>query len=184
MPGTCSRRIPTLTLLVLLMGASAPACKLFKSKKATKEAVAFNEALVAHNKSVNKMARELGVKIGQRLAGKDDVDDADLEDGVEAIQAKIKQVRAAVKAMKVPDHPTARALHKAYLTFLDEESRLIGRLEDVVEVVTTPDPRKRRQRRRLLEILREIQSAEKKSLTKLRKVQHRFARAHNIGLRM
>jgi len=184
MSGTRSRRISILTVLVLLLGVALPACKLFKSKKANKEALAFNEALVEHNKSINQMGRQLGVKIGQRLAGKDDVDDGDLEDGVEAIQAKIKQVRAAVKAMKVPDHPTARALHKAYLTFLDEETRLVGRIEDVVEVVTTPDPRKRRQQRKLLEILRDIQSSEKKSLTKLRKVQHRFARAHNIGLRM
>jgi hypothetical protein len=159
-------------------------CKLFESQKKRKEALAFNQSLVKHNERLQELGKKVGVKLGQRIAGKGDVSNAELEEGVTRLRAEVQRIRKAVKKLSIPDHATARELRDAYLTFLDAQEGIVNRIEQAVHAVTRPTRRPgRRQIQQIQQIIQGIQTQEKEALARLQKVQKRYAEAHGIKLK-
>ncbi len=193
-PERHARQRPRRPLLIVLAALVAvtlftvglhTGCKLFESQKKKKEALAFNQSLVKHNERLQELGKKVGVKLGQRLAGKGNVSNAELEEGVARLRAEVQRIRKAVKRQQIPDDDTARALRDAYQTFLDAQEGIVGRIEQAVHAVTRPTRRAgRRQIQQIQQILEGIQAQEKKALARLQQAQQRYAKAHGIKLKL
>lgn len=174
-------------VLALALGfalASTAGCELLNKQKKQKAALEFNEKIVSFNKRIHDKAFTLGDKIGKRLRNEANVTDAHLEEALAAVKAELKAIRKEAEALKVPDHQTARDLHKQYMKFLDGQDALGEKLTEAVEIVTKPSKRAGAgQMQQMQAVIKDIEATEKKSLTELQTVQRRFANAHNIELK-
>lgn len=173
-----------LGLAALLALAGAAGCELLNKQKKQKAALEFNEKIVSFNKRIHAKAFTLGDKIGKRLRGDGSVTNAQLEEALAAVKSELKAIRKEAVGLKVPDHVTARDLHKEYMRFLDGQDALGEKLTEAVEIVTKPTKRAGKgQMEQMQALIKDIEATEKKSLDSLQNVQRKFATAHDIELK-
>ena len=177
-------RVVLVSILALVVGGTW-SCSFLKKRKQQKEAVEFNNKLVAFNKRLHDDASELGELVGKRISGKKVTDKA-LDDGLAKLKATVASVRRESKAMKVPDDPLARELFESYEVFLDGQEKLVGKIGDLVALAKKPIGPKGKGRAKLVRavrpILKAVQQQEQASLKALKALQRRYAAKHNITL--
>ncbi|MDY0002879.1 MAG: hypothetical protein RBU30_16390 [Polyangia bacterium] len=180
----CWHRGNLLVLSALLAVSASSGCELLNKQKKQKNALEFNEKIVSFNKRIHEKAFTLGDKIGKRLRSEGNITNAQLEESLAAVKAELKAIRKEAEALKVPDHDTARDLHKQYMKFLDGQDALGEKLTTAVEIVTKPTKQPGpEQMQQMQAVIQDIEATEKKSLNELQTVQRRFASAHGIELK-
>ena len=111
--------IPAVALIGVLLFA-AGGC----SKVSTAEAVKFNDALVGANTRIAQAGKEFGDAAVKAIGGQP-VEVAMAKRAFEKMNEAMERARADVKLLKVPDSPSARQFHDAYLSLMKTQEQLV-----------------------------------------------------------
>ncbi|MCA9519847.1 MAG: hypothetical protein KC609_02695 [Myxococcales bacterium] len=171
--------------VMLLIASGLSGCKQVKRmfRNTTKEAQAFNNKLVAANKTINLAAQAFGRHLKPVLEGKK-ADSAALDKKFTEMKAAFDRVDQEMKGLKVPDLDGAKKLYDAHQKFLDGQREMInGTLKKILEVAKNDKLDVQAKRLQISKLLPEISKREGQDLKVLRTAQREFAGKNKLQLR-
>jgi aromatic ring hydroxylase len=162
--------------------ALLPLAALAGCNGSTKDALAFNQAIVNANQKLASAGQELGQAIGRAAAG-GPAEIAQAKQLYDQTKQVMQQVKADIQAVHVPSSSTAQALHDADQKFLQGQERIIEKdFAEVIKLLEDTKMDKGERAQKLAAIFSKVGNTEQTDLASLRTAQRDFAKEYNLTL--
>jgi hypothetical protein len=146
------------------------------------EAKQFNDALVNANKRLENAGRDFGLAVGPAVAG-NEVNLFQVRRTYNQLVQTLNEVKADMRALKVPPSQSARAFYDAHQRALAGQEQMVQNdLGEIVRLVEDPRMNKAARAQRIQEIMQRSTKREQEDLEPLRTAQREFAREYNLLL--
>ncbi len=153
-------------------------------KVTSRQAVEFNDALVAQNRRLVAAGDEFVERATRALQGGGSVDVAMARRSYESAMETMDRVRSDVRIVQVPDSEAARKYYVEFQRSLENQDRMIRRdLAAIVRVIEDATLAPQARHARIVGIASRLEESAKRDFAELRAAQAEFAAAHGFTLR-